>query len=86
MRLKSSVSEIEEALNGDLSEWHKLTILTNRKIKGTIDKEIDSLKHKLMEHIEKLDQDFFLRVQSLPGISEFQATQISKCVRIKLEQ
>lgn len=75
-RLKASDSDILEALNGELSEWHKLTILANRKILGVITEEIAHLKTSLINKVKGLDEDFFHRVQTLPGVSEFQGTQM----------
>lgn len=75
-QLKKSREEIKAALEGEMSNSHRITLLTIREHVKFLEKAIKDLREYLLEEVKKLHPESLLYLQAIPGFSEETAVQV----------
>ena len=74
--LRKSPDEIKAALDGNMSESHRITLVTCREHMDCLNRLIAKLRNYLKEKVEAIHHDALLFLQTIPGISEDSAVVI----------
>ena len=74
--LRKSPDEIKAALDGNMSESHRITLVTGLEHMDCLNKLIAKLRNYLKEKVEAIHHDALLFLQTIPGISEDSAVVI----------
>ena len=74
--LKKSPDQIRAALEGEMSQHHRVTLLAIRQHMDCLEKIIADLRTYIKEEVEKRHHDALLFLQTIPGISEDSAVLI----------
>ena len=74
--LKKSPDEIRAALEGEMSQHHRVALLAIRQHMDCLKELIANLRKYIKEEVEKIHHDALLFLQTIPGISEDSAVMI----------
>lgn len=74
--LKKSPEEIRAALEGEMSESHRITLCHIREHVQYLERSIGQLRAYLLQEVQKLHPQALLFLQTIPGISQESAVQI----------
>ena len=74
--LRKTPKEIRAALEGEMSETHRLVLKSIRAHMDCLNGIIDNLKKYLKEEVDTIHHDALLYLQTIPGISEYSAVML----------
>ena len=72
-RLKASIKDVINAMQGNLHEEHKATIESYRAVIKTLEEQINTLSEKIISSVEELEKQSFMILQTIPGFDRISA-------------